>query len=396
MSNVSNVRLLSSLAPKINDDLAKGLNEYRLLLRGAERAIELFDLEDFEQFDPNVGENACQIRAVKIALMAKYGLVDIEKIKGQISQAKRIVSESLQNVHVLKKQKKSMKDLMQDKSLQVMLSSEEFFAIQTFLLTFTQTLLPYKSDTPLLINGKNDPKKLKEFEPSVSSSFTDNLVRKLRQDLAAASVEFVRDKAAQLKDPTLIKMSSEPFTLNYNSWLSIPMFWTYKTLLLTCEEEGIPLTLIAKFLDKHHQVVREESLFLTDVDPSKGLRQSSCVIEGSVCCEKDLGEEIENWRALIKKRGKDVVLAGAADHRQYPDESVDERVKVLKDKEFENYQALAQKEGYSLNNPSSFFIQHIYPATVGRLVLNAFTGKKFPQKIVKTIGDYVGNGKKDG
>lgn len=65
---------LSELLPydtstKINGGLKTGLKEYSLLLAATKQAMTLLRCGDLEQFDAVVGENACQIRAVKIAMM---------------------------------------------------------------------------------------------------------------------------------------------------------------------------------------------------------------------------------------------------------------------------------------------------------------------------------------
>lgn len=73
------------------------------------------------------------------------------------------------------------------------------------------------------------------------------------------------------------------------------------------------------------------------------------------------------WKAAITTQKLGVILAGAADHRQYPDPEEDRRIEVLSDEEFESYRTLARSSGYALENPSIFFIQHVYPSVVGNL-----------------------------
>jgi len=79
-----------------------------------------------------------------------------------------------------------------------------------------------------------------------------------------------------------------------------------------------------------------------------------------------------------------VILAGAADHRQYPDPKEDRRIEELGDEEFESYRKMARANGYALENPSTFFIQHVYPMTVGKLpqiVLKA----KLAERVIQTF-----------
>jgi hypothetical protein len=56
----------------------------------------------------------------------------------------------------------------------------------------------------------------------------------------------------------------------------------------------------------------------------------------------------------------EVILAGAADHRQYPNPHFDEEFTLELASEYHRYKAFAQNHGFSIKNPSKFFIQHVY------------------------------------
>ncbi|MBM3184197.1 MAG: hypothetical protein FJZ64_02715 [Chlamydiae bacterium] len=55
---------------KRNGELRKGLQEYEFLLSVLEETCHHLENGNFERFDSLLGENACQIRAVKIAIIA--------------------------------------------------------------------------------------------------------------------------------------------------------------------------------------------------------------------------------------------------------------------------------------------------------------------------------------
>lgn len=88
-------------------------------------------------------------------------------------------------------------------------------------------------------------------------------------------------------------------------------------------------------------------------------------MQGVVCA--DLLPSQRQWKTAIAPQMMGVILAGAADHRQYPDPKEDHKIEALGDEEFESYKAMAKKSGCSLENPSMFFIQHVYPSIVGKL-----------------------------
>lgn len=108
---------------------------------------------------------------------------------------------------------------------------------------------------------------------------------------------------------------------------------------------------------------------------------------------------------MISAQKLDVILAGAADHRQYPNPEEDKRIEALEDEEFEGYRKMARANGYALENPSTFFIQHVYSTTVGKLpqivlkakfaenVIQSFLPERsieeWPQRVVTQIMDYL-------
>ena len=77
---------LSELLPydistKTNWSLKAGLKEYSLLLAATKQAMRMLRCGDLEQFDAVIGENAYQIRAVKIAMMIPKYLSSAELIQ---------------------------------------------------------------------------------------------------------------------------------------------------------------------------------------------------------------------------------------------------------------------------------------------------------------------------
>ena len=264
-------RFLSELLPydtstKTNGSLRAGLKEYSLLLAATNQAMIMLRRGDLEQFDAVVGENACQIRAVKIAMMFPKYLGSVASIQVRVKEARRKIETLFESIQPLMKSGISLKTLLQEEDIDVPFTSDELFLMESFLLSVAKTVKPSRTSSPLCRNDAADPKKLKQFEEDVSTSFTDNLIRKARQLLSAASVAFVREQAQFLGDKKLEKMCSEDFTFIYNSWPCIPMFWSYKTLLLAAEKTSIPLIIYAKFLAKDMEYLhrtRRMSVFQT-------------------------------------------------------------------------------------------------------------------------------------
>lgn len=388
---------LHSLLPydpekKFKSYLRTGLNEYLLLLAGSLKAIDALELNDLEKFDALVGENACQIRAVLISIIASKRECCFVTLKNKINKAKDRICQLLkiETIAKLMGSEISLNEIILSENLCILLNFQEMFAIQCFFLrevkssNYGDTLLD-----GLLVKEKCIPKRLKEFG-DVSSSFADNLVSKLRKATAKQSVRFIIECAKKSQDKNLIRMLSDEFSINHNNHLlCTPMFWTYKAVLFAAKLEKVKIILHAKLLNKNNscfEVFDEywfDSEFISDIEDEgyglsikeidwDNLDKVPCIVFQGVCClsSSDLFYR-EKWKSDIQRFSVDsIILAGAADHRQYPREEDDNRFfQLVQDHEYETYRSLAREEGFSFENPSTFFIQHAYATNTKSLTL---------------------------
>jgi len=63
---------------KEKNKLKKRLTEYQFLLNVFTQALTSFEEKEYEKFDSLVGDNACQIRALKIAILGSKDFSDLE------------------------------------------------------------------------------------------------------------------------------------------------------------------------------------------------------------------------------------------------------------------------------------------------------------------------------
>lgn len=362
--------------------IKKGLKEYQALLRVVVEAAQSFQARDFEKFDSLVGENACEIRAVWLALSALKTSFSAESLIDQVltSLAKVDVLLNPSTIDLLMRTEESLKSLFEREELDIALSTEELFIIQSFLLTEMKTVIDSEKQINSIYRAEvSDPKKICRFG-DVSVSFARSLISKVRRMLATASVQFVRSYACRFQDQPLMKMVSEEFTVLQNTLPCTPMFWTYKTVLRAAQEEGVPLVIHAKFIEKNeggYAVVNEEYMVFesengsfVEVDAENiDLDRPACIIQGVVSNENGQNLTKTEWKELMKETSvTDVILAGAADHRQFPDQTLDAQIEQLQDSEYANYKAMAKRNGFSDENPTTFFIQHVYAACIGKIV----------------------------
>jgi hypothetical protein len=392
---------LSRLLPydpdsKKNGHLRTGLKEYQLLLNASLKANKALQKGKLERFDSLVGENACEIRALQIASISSDNLIDINKLNNQIIKVKTIIENELSGKkldHLMKKGV-TLKSVLENEKLDIELTKEELFIIESYLLSEMRVKDLNASTITLCRSAVADTKQLKKFNKDVSSSFTDSLVNKARKSLSANSVEFVRETADALFDQHLVKMTSEQYTYRHNTcWPCTPMFWTYKVILQEALQKNIPLLIHAKFLkenstDKNktteYEIMDQECLYFersirsannqmeyVEIQPDdKTLNKAVFVVQGAVVPNNSATFCKSEWKTAIKSVPVgSVILAGAADHRQYPDSNQDSVIEALNDKEFNDFKESAAKDGFSLENPTLFFIQHVYATTANRIPL---------------------------
>ena len=386
--------------------LEKGLYEYQMLLNALSAALQEYKKGELERFDALVGENACQIRAVKIAVIYQNKTVNHQELEPKIERALEIIEGLLEPKKIvsLMQQKVSLEEVLEKEGLLIELSDDEMFLYQSFLLTETkdsqsseqmfsiQTNVFSKISVNQRVENncfnnkkeKNDFNKLKKYG-DIPSNFAKNFTRKLRKSLSKRSIYFVRDIAFSTQDTSLLEMVSEGFSTKHLNCSCIPMFWTYKTLFHEMHNENIPVIIHAKFLEKNDQgeyiVVDEDHLIYENVDSLENsslnaenfaemdFEKPAFVMQGIVYSDKATSRK--NWKDQVSNHSiKNIVLAGAADHRQYPNPELDEQITQLQDKEYENYKRIAQEKGFSIDNPSSFFIQHVYASQIGKFFIN--------------------------
>lgn len=380
---------LSELLPyeldsKKNGSLRSSLKEYQALINAATQAIQAVKRREYQKLDSLVGENACEIRAVWLCCYALKNR-DTTLLENQLRAVSHSINDLLQpsKMNFLMQSDISLNMLLQQEELNISLNSEELFLIASFILTEVKTSRSSSEQIDsIFIKERADSKKLLQYG-EITPSFANNLLSKLRKTLATASVQFVKEKAFALQDADLIAKVSDEFTFVHNALPCIPMFWTYKTLLTTAQQESIPLIIHAKFLEKNAEeyiLVDEEKLFYAVgrdgtyrqvQSTASDLEKPACVIQGIAVVDRASWSKSE-WKARMSGKSViDVVLAGAADHRQYPDAALDSLFDDVEDRAYSAYKQHALNEGFAVENPSTFFIQHVYAALTSKFFSHA-------------------------
>lgn len=345
--------------------LKDGLKEQFFLLTVTKDAIESLQRGELTSFDPLVGENSCQIRAVKIALIANHCFSSPQKLAKEIDSLKTKITE-LSNANNISKNEISLKDYIEKEQLDIFLSEDEIFLLESYILTKTKITKPFDTQKPLVENASTDTKKIREIS-DISSSFANELVKKLRKDLSARSVTSIQEMAS---DPTKEIVSNE-FIVMHNGLQCLPYYWLTRIVMQQALKHNIPIILVGEQIakDQNFATIQQTSIFfkatperyhVTSRD-SLSPQTLALILFGKTCKNYNELPEKQTWIQQLKDHDPmDFILAYAAAHRQYPDESKDSLLDNIEDENYTDHKMKAEKWGCTIKNPSLFFLSHAF------------------------------------
>ncbi len=388
-------------ASKGKGTLKTALTEYKVLLIAVKQAIEALKEGDFEKFDALVGENMCQIRAIKIALSAKGVSSSIKGLEPKVDAALKSI-ESLstpKELHAMGATKITLKDLLVDKKLEVALTPDEMFFVQAYLLTLVKVTRPKKKDCRLL-EDVTDLNQFKKLDESASNGFAGRVVKLVRKQLSTASVQFVQEQAKELAGED--ELVSDKLIVEENDCVMLPFFFTNTILINVAMQQKIPIVISLRTFakDQECRIVGKTSL-LYEFHPKQAkyvkktpgigdFGRAAFVIEGLMCRSSDKLLSMANLEHAFDDH--DVVemfLANSASHRQYPDPEKD--VLFEKDPSFVAYKTLAAEIGCTTDNPTLFCIDHVFCSKVYKQLPNPILPRELAAvpKIADTIFAYL-------
>ncbi len=375
ISNESQSHSLSELLPydpktKGGDRLLAGLKEFDFLLTAAEKAAESLKGGHVSKFDPLVGENACQIRALKNCLIFSKHPVDENDFLSKIQSRKNKIDSLIREISSSNNTNATLHDILVSNGIDLQLTYREIYLIKSYLLTFVKTIKPPKENLPFVKNEYTDTKKLKTIKP-IGTMFAENLIKKLRESLSAFSVSFIQEISSQIAPDPLNEALIDQFYIRHNRLHCLPCYWVTKLLMIQALESEVPLIIIARQLakDKNYETLRELPLSfrptISGYEPTSlhsfDLQGPSLVLLVNSCRESTEFPDEEVWKEeLLQHNPIDLILAYAASHRQYPDASKDELMDQLSDEQYKFYKEKASEWGCSIENPSGFFLSHAF------------------------------------
>jgi len=375
---------LANKHQKIND-----LYLIRAVVDFAVKALELFVAGNLPAFDPQVGENLCQIRAYKIIHLSKKWLCsaattaefmqEIEHIKSYKHQIENVINDwentlkhaATYNCNLDAVEKTS--EFLSRHQLLFPLQREYAFIIACCFLTHFSIR---KDHIPIAVNLEHIAR---EFH--ISKYRAKRLSHRYQQLICELGCDFIQEIAQELPAqfgypdilPKLCQIADE-------DRMVLPCYTVSEIIFYHSIQQKIPVLLIVKRLNQSSATTPDVIYFLllgkeesTDYDLvscNSYLEEHCLIVAGEMLYEE---ESIKNYiNRVLTENPLKIILANTASHPQYSGK----RLEALRDDPFSwlqnnaliarhaknltNLRRFALEAGCSKENQSMFFLKHIY------------------------------------
>lgn len=339
----------------------------------AQEALRAFLEGYLSQFDPSVGENACEIRAVKICYLFR----SLPRIR--VEDALKTIQGTLDQINI-RAFECSQRFFEENPAIDFPLDSDTAFIVQAYILA--RTKVETMKEDGFTIVEKNLPDIFVRRE--ITKSGGTRLINIIQWQLARASVQFVQEQAVQLgpEDRRLAEVVTGEFVKedSYKRKVTPFLFFVEVVFKSLCSTQGRVILKIKKIIAK-----REGAFTIVGIDallfkgegedfspisqPTEADRKEPAVIvEGNCVLKEEDNPDFERGKRTLLEQGiMKVMLMNAAAHFQYSGDfknRVKEFEEMLRPTGFlPHYLELkqaAQELGCALENRSLFCIDHVF------------------------------------
>lgn len=344
---------------------------------------EFADKRIANNFDPVVGESACQLRALKCALL----LVCYEELQEEIGRVIKLSKEiftsleaELQKPGVKNSTERTLLELCGGKERNLVMSDNLRFLVESCLLTIAKKVeslskgfFAYKDS---LDQGSFRDFLLNEQKVSPccipSKTGLKQLTEKVQIDLADLSVTFLQNESKIADDLTQRMLKNSIETDKFGRKCA-PCFYSIDVLLAKILAEDQRLLIEAELGSSTHnsvgkvQMLFEPNVAQTDFKEIALSREGSAIVFAGYAVDEQLTKDSkEEYKKTVNLHSlKEMLLANVAAHLQYPGEVTSE---LPEDSRFEVLKLKAQDEGFCKANPTFFVIDHIFCAMLKEVV----------------------------
>jgi hypothetical protein len=337
--------------------------------------ITLFNIEKkYEEFDPHIGDTACQIRACFITVFAKntkntaLALKRIEEIRLLYNKLGDYKKSLQSNPLHEKNNNYTVRELAEKIGVHFYISDEEKILFQSFFLTVFKTETPLKTividfdaiSLNVNVSRKVSKKLTRHYQLSIASYSCDEIIR-------WASLDNQYDLA-------ILRALQR---LDDDERQVLPCYLFTKVIYLHALKEGISLFIMAKVdgecIPLYFKPNLKRTKFILSNNVVDDLHKPCITITGHAQANS------ENYTERFNLTGiKSILLSAMAAHPQYSGNKLaDYNQHIFKDftkdsestyqpilNELTSMRLLASALGCSYENPSLFVVHHIFCGTV--------------------------------
>lgn len=361
-------------------------------------ALKKFNLDEFlVDFDPHVGDTACQIRAYQLYLLAQR---DTSLPISSRCQSLEIISHQLSTLTTLQiplhNHQWTLESFLRDTDCYFTLSEDELFLFRCYILSYLKRSNP-SGDIYISYDQVTT-------ESGCSRKISKKFIRHHQIGLAEFSSKSVIDWAKEIyfSDLDILEASHEKDDDNRPV---LPCYLFTKVLYEHLQQRKCPVLLIVNH-SSHQQ--REDIPILFQDDHHKGIPIDSesrqaikqtmpCVVIEGVC-QNPYSENTAEFVERINQMGlRDLLLANMASHPQYSGQklthlrenpfaesatSLSHKINSFYD-ELEYFRHVAYKSGCCTQNRSLFFIEHIFYDSLRLRLEKVLLRKRAPDSLRK-------------
>lgn len=321
------------------------------------KAIESFQNRDYEAFNAPVGETACQIRASKVQdLGQNQSFQEILSGKKEVLEGTIKKIESAKAKALFPSTPLLYSEFIEQHEFSVVVNKDLRFLALAYLLTSCNKTVPLGDG--LRTRSFPDSSILRKSY-SCSKSQASRLISQSQNQLSLASCEYIQEIAEKLGNSELSTLASSSHRKKDKQGRSgLPCYTSTKVIFekMLQEEQGFLLRIELEngsTCESYYLPNKDKTSFEKQKERPRSL-PSTLVVEGN-------GKKASLPENLSIRK---IIYANAAAHTQYfgecKAEPIDFSQASVEKESFLNLKALANAQGFSLENPSCFLIRHIF------------------------------------
>jgi hypothetical protein len=340
-------------------------------------AIDAFHAKKFLNFDPHVGENLCQIRAVQLMdLSEQLQFSDIHESRNRIVIALRRLScvneKDIAEIFYNKESQCILTVFLEELKINIEISPSTYYLFLCHFLTRFRTFNPSENT---IINYKKITDEIK-----ISKNLSRKIIHEYQKKLSLESSQYIEKLAGSVKIKTTnniyLKKTRE---IDDDGRTVYPCFLVTDIILYKLMEMKSDIfCLIRTNSTSKNKLICMRFIFNEEKRQYEFSEKTSLlqnelpafIVHGITCRKLNTESELNNFINLFKKEGiYQIIMAGMADHPQYSGKKLAPIEKtIFFDMNFDNsiirkflnMKYFSQQFGCSSADARTLFIRHIF------------------------------------